>query len=122
VIDNAAQVERLLAKLATAVPFAARPTPELAALIEERSPGQESPTRCLVESVSYAGDEGGIVCGLDLGRGGDAKGFFVSITHLMFDPRTPYAREIAAYQKHRIKRFRRLGLSTSAGAPGHEPW
>ena len=35
------------------------------------------------------------------------KVFFVSITHLTFDRRLPLAREIAAYQKHRIKRIRR---------------
>ncbi len=35
------------------------------------------------------------------------KVFFVSITHLTFDRRLPLAREIAVYQKHRIKRIRR---------------
>jgi hypothetical protein len=32
---------------------------------------------------------------------------FTSITHLRFDPRLPLAREIAAYQTHRVKRLRR---------------
>ena len=31
----------------------------------------------------------------------------MSITNLIFDRRLPLAREIAAYQKHRIKRLRR---------------
>jgi hypothetical protein len=39
--------------------------------------------------------------------------FLASITHLMFDPRLPLARQIAAYQKHRIKGIRR----EAAGAP-----
>jgi hypothetical protein len=32
--------------------------------------------------------------------------FFTSITHLDFDRRSPLAREIAAYQKHRVKKLR----------------
>jgi hypothetical protein len=40
----------------------------------------------------------------------------VSITHLTFDRRLPVAREIAAYQKHRIKRIRRDNV-TAAPAP-----
>ena len=31
----------------------------------------------------------------------------MSITHLLFDRRLPLAREIASYQKHRVKRLRR---------------
>jgi hypothetical protein len=31
---------------------------------------------------------------------------FASITHLRFDARLPVARDIAAYQKHRVKRLR----------------
>jgi hypothetical protein len=32
---------------------------------------------------------------------------FASLTHLQFDARLPLARDIAAYQKHRVKRLRR---------------
>jgi hypothetical protein len=59
-----------------------------------------------VTRISYAGDEGRIVCRLAFGsEAGNAA--FVSITHLRFDPRLPLAREIAAYQKHRVKRLGR---------------
>ena len=57
--------------------------------------------------VEYAGDEGGIVCQLDFGGEDGREVFFTSITHLSFDRRLPLAREIAAYQKHRMKRIRR---------------
>ena len=73
-----------------------------------------------IEADAVLGDEGGIVCKLDLGREDGAKAFFVSITHLVFDPRTPLAREIAAYQKHRLKRLRRVGGGTSLAAGGRE--
>ena len=38
---------------------------------------------------TYMGDEGGIVCKLDLGSYA-AKEAFTSITHLRFDPRLPF--------------------------------
>jgi hypothetical protein len=44
--------------------------------------------------------------------------FLVSITHLFFDRRLPIARDIAAYQKHRIKRIRRNNV-TAAPALRH---
>jgi hypothetical protein len=56
--------------------------------------------------VSYAGDDGGIVCRLDFARETEKENF-ASITHLRFDPGLPLAREIAAYQKRRVKRLHR---------------
>jgi hypothetical protein len=35
------------------------------------------------------------------------KAVYTSITRLRFDPRLPLAHDIAAYQKHRVKRLRR---------------
>ena len=55
--------------------------------------------------VSYAGDEGGIVCQLDAGA--DTGAVLTSLTHLRFDPHLPLARDILTYQKHRVKRLRR---------------
>ena len=40
----------------------------------------------------------------------------VSITYLTFDRRLPLAREIAAYQKHRVKRLRRGSPTPPSGA------
>ncbi|HEY1933190.1 MAG TPA: hypothetical protein VGG99_14345 [Acetobacteraceae bacterium] len=105
-IDNPAQMEHLLARLQTALPLPARLTPEIAARLREQSSASVVPQTCSITLVSYAGDEGGIMCGLDFGS--DAKdAAFASITHLRFDPRLPLAREIAAYQKHRVKRLHR---------------
>jgi hypothetical protein len=119
-IDNPEQVERLIARLTAALPLAANVTPELAATIRAQSPSFDAPRRCSITWVSYIGDEGGILCKLDLGREESAKAFFVSITHLAFDPRAPLAREIVAYQKHRIKRLRRLGNPASSDLEDHQ--
>ena len=49
------------------------------------------------------------MCRLDFAQETE-KDVFASITHLRFDPGLPLAREIAAYQKHHVKRLRRQQL------------
>ena len=105
-IDNPDQVERLLAKLEAALPVPARVTPELAATLLDNAHALFGSSACSVTWISYAGEEGGIMCRLSFGDESE-NAVFTSITHLRFDPRLPLAREIAAYQKHRGKRIRR---------------
>jgi hypothetical protein len=107
VIDNFRQVNRLLVKLEENLPIVASMTPQLAATIREQSSGSSYiPRQCEVTAVHYLGDEGGIICRLDL-RGADGpRGVLASITNLEFDPRQPFAGDVAAYQKHRIERLR----------------
>ena len=114
-IDHPDQVDRLLARMRAASPMPARMTPRLLATVQEQDPGTPMAAACRITRVDYAGDEGGIVCHLE--RGGDEKGKLIvtSITHLEFDPRRPLAREIAAYQKHRIKRLRRVHQPAPVG-------
>ena len=105
-IDNPEQAERLLTRLQAALPLPARVTPELVATLQARNTETEIPLTCSITWISYAGDEGGIMCRLDFARGLEAA-TFASITHLRFDARLPLARDITAYQKHRVKRLRR---------------
>ena len=104
-IDKPDQVERLLARLQAALPLPARVTPELATTLLAQNPATEIPSACSITWISYAGDEGGIMCRLDFAQETE-KAAFVSITHLRFDPPIPLARDIATYQKHRVKRLR----------------
>lgn len=114
-IDNPDQVDRLIPKLEEALPVCARLSSQLVALVREQAPGLEVPQRCAVTRIDYAGDQGGIMCRLELGGREELRVFFVSITHLTFDRRQPLAREIAAYQRHRTKRIRRAqGWLTAA--------
>jgi hypothetical protein len=106
VIDNPERTERLLARLQAALPVPARLTPELVASLREQKPPVGVRPFGEITWITYAGDEGGILCRLDFGSEA-ANSAFVSITHLRFDPRLPLAREIAAYQKHRVKRLAR---------------
>jgi hypothetical protein len=67
-IDNPDQVERLIARLRQCLPLFATVTPEVAAIIRERSPAAADPRRRYrISRVDYAGDEGGIVCKVELG-------------------------------------------------------
>jgi hypothetical protein len=114
VIDNPVQVERLIAKLRAALPISATATPAAMALFKEQAAGIDLPTSCQITGIHYAGDEGGIVCKLDFGNEPEQKVFFASITYLAFDRRLPLAREIAGYQKHRLKRVQRAHPSPSS--------
>jgi hypothetical protein len=51
-------------------------------------------------------EEGGIVCGLDIGGPDTKTPYIVSITHLSFDRRMSLFRQIDAYQRHRIKKLK----------------
>ena len=117
-IDNPLQADLLMAKLKAALPLPAMATPPMLAQLQEQAPALDLSPRCQITQIHYAGDEGGILCKLDFGQEDTDPAFFVSITHLSFDRRLPLAREIAAYQKHRVKRIRRSGPTPPSG-PSH---
>ena len=104
-IDHLETVERLVAKLNAALPIPARITPEPQQSLCQQT-GGTVPAQCAVTWITYMGDEGGIVCKLDTGSDA-AKEAFTSITHCASTRGCPLAREITAYQKHRVKRLRR---------------
>ena len=106
-IDNPEQTERLLGRLEEHLPFTASVRPELAKIIRGKLPGFDASRQYEVAMVNYLGDAGGIVCRLEMPELGKEV-FVASITHLSVGPRMPLAREIAAYQKHRLKRMRRM--------------
>lgn len=106
-IDNQDQVERLLLRLTEALPLPAIVPPSLMASLRGRSPSAKLSRDCEITKIFYSGDEGGVLCHVTFDDEQEKEVFLVSITHLAFDRRLPIAREIAAYQKHRIKRIRR---------------
>ena len=108
------QVERLLGDLTASLPIPAVMTPELRTLLRDKVGENDQPIVCRVTRVDYAGDEGGIMCKLELDRAiaGDGA-FFVSITHLRFQGWSSLTRAIVAYQKRRVKGIRRLGIDVA---------
>jgi hypothetical protein len=117
-IDNQDQVERLLRNLIEELPLSAHATPSLMTDLQGRSSAAKITLDCKVTDVFYTGDEGGVMCHVIFDEEEKEQMFLVSITHLAFDRRLSIAREIAAYQKHRIKRLRREN-TTDAPAVYH---
>ena len=105
-IDDLEKTNVLLEKLKTVVPFETRLSPRLTRLLAEKSPEMPIPERCQVIDVIYTGDEGGIICCLDIGGPHTKNAHLVSITHLGFYRNTPLSREIDVYQRHRIKKLK----------------
>lgn len=104
-LDDPAKTDSLMAGLKKALPIQARITPELARVLSKRTPDFPIPSRCNVIDVIDSGDLGGILCCTDIG--GDPKTpHIVSLTHLAFNRNAPLAREIDAYQRHRIKKLK----------------
>ncbi len=105
-IDDLKKTNLLLEKLKTVIPIEARLSQGLKRLLAEKSPGIPIPEMCKVIDVFYTGDEGGIICCLDIGGPQTQSANLVSITHLGFHRNTPLSREIDQYQRHRIKKIK----------------
>ncbi|MGC1863133.1 MAG: hypothetical protein WA733_18950 [Methylocystis sp.] len=115
-IDNQDQVERLLSRLTEVMPLPALASPPLIANLRGRASAAKITSECKVAKAFYTGDEGGVMCQVIFDEDEAEQVFLVSITHLAFDRRLPVAREIAAYQKHRIKRIRRENAGDAPAA------
>lgn len=107
-IDNTEKTATLMEKMRAVLPIGAEITAQTQETLRKESPDRVIPRRCRITSVYYAGDEGGVLCTLDFGVPDTGKVYIVSITHLTVDRRTPPSREVRVYQKHRIKRLRKL--------------
>ena len=105
-IDNPITAMELLDRLKAALPLPARLTAEVQASLSGANATKPVAAGCTITGLHYMGDEGGIMCKLDLGPKVENEAF-VSITHLRFDARLPLAHAITVYQKHRVKRLRR---------------
>ncbi len=107
-IDNPDKTAALVAGLKASLPIFARPTAESLKLLHQRSPMRDFPRECSITDIYYVGDEGGILCTLDFGLEDVKEVAIVSITHLRFDRHVPLSHEIAQYQRHRVKKLKRL--------------
>jgi len=113
-IDNMDQVERLISRLQHVLPLPARAPTDLIARLRRKSPAAKLAWDCEVTDVLYSGDDGGVLCNVRFDKEEAEVVFLVSITHLAFDRRLPIAHDIAAYQKHRIKRLRKAATDRRA--------
>ena len=105
-IDDPEKTDRLVAELKASLPVETRLSQILMRAIVKQTPDLAVPESCNVVSIFYTGEEGGIVCGLDIGGPDTKTSYIVSITHLSFDRRMSLFRQIDAYQRHRIKKLK----------------
>src|SRR5258707_2980525 len=106
-LDNPKKTETLMAALKAAVPFEVELTPEVIKQLQTKKVAHADQTRRMVSDLSYAGDEGGIVCHIvPLDK---MEALFISITHVRMPRTMPLAAAVADYQKHRVKKLTKQG-------------
>ena len=104
-LDRPEKTEALLDAMKQALPFEVGLTPELiVGLARQQGPVAVKPMETVTD-ISYAGDEGGIVCHI---RPSDADSMVVvSLTHVRVPRTLPFAAAALAYQKHRVKKLKK---------------
>jgi hypothetical protein len=106
-LDNWKKTDRLLASLRAALPFEVELTPSLVEHVQAQGVAMADKNAHMVSDVSYASDEGGIVCHIVLPDRREA--LVVSLTHVRVPRSMPLAMAVAEYQKHRIKKLKKQG-------------
>jgi hypothetical protein len=109
-IDDYGQAIALKNKLEAALPFRIRPGKQLLKAIKDEPISAK--TWLNVDSVMYAGDEGGILLNLVPNGESSETVYSTSLTHVVFDPEHELATEVQAYQR---KRTRRIMLQDRGG-------
>jgi len=104
-LDNPEKATRLLTALKAVVPFEVELLPSVIKHLQSENRTIANPTRQLVSDLSYAGDEGGIVCHIVPERKREA--LIMSLTHVRVPRSNPLAAAVIDYQKHRIKKLRK---------------
>ncbi len=104
-LDKPAKTHALLATLKAAAPFEVDLTPSVMAhLRAQQFPVALKSQQCVTE-ISYAGDEGGIVC--HMASEGSREALIVSLTHVRVKRSLPFAAAVFDYQKHRAKKLKK---------------
>ena len=106
-LDNPDKTAQLLAELKAAVPFNVILTPQLTEYLRAQHAVVAVQAEHIVSDLSYAGDEGGIVCHLAASETGAV--LVVSLTHVLVPRSMPHSAAVRRYQKHRVKKLKQQG-------------
>jgi len=104
-LDKPEKTRALVATLQAASPFEVELTPEVLARLRAQKIDYAVEPRQVVTQVSYAGDEGGIVCHVQ--PKGTENVIILSLTHVRVHRSLPFAAEVLDYQKHRVKKLKK---------------
>jgi hypothetical protein len=109
-LDHPEKTARLLAALKAAAPFEVELPPSLIEHLQTEAVVNVDQTHHLVWDLSYAGDEGGIMC--HMSRSDETgKALVISLTYIRVPRSMPLARAVIDYQKHRVKKLKRQGYN-----------
>jgi len=104
-LDNPETTVRLLAALKAAAPFDVELNQSLIKHLQAQKVAAANQNRQTVSSLSYAGDEGGIVC--HIAPPDQKEALVVSLTHVRVPRSMPLAAAVVQYQKHRQKKLKK---------------
>lgn len=107
-IDDYDRAMELMRKMEAHLPIPAQPAATMVRALCDQGRKITRDEELQIQSVFYAGDEGGIMCGMALPEGAK-EALVVSLTHLQVGARHPLAQEIHAYQVERASRLARSG-------------
>jgi len=105
-VDNPEKTTRLLAALKAAAPFDVELAPSLIEYLQAENVADADRMHHVAWDLSYAGDEGGIVCHLSRSEE-TGRALVVSLTHVRVPRSMPLAAAVLDYQKHRVKKSSR---------------
>src|SRR5256884_1507248 len=107
-LDHPERTARLLAALKAASPFDVELAPSLIEYLQAENIADADRMHQVVWDLSYAGDEGGIMC--HMSRSSETgRALVVSLTYVRMPRSMPLARAVADYQKHRVKKLKKQG-------------
>jgi hypothetical protein len=107
-LDHPEKTARLLAALKADSPFEVELTEWLVKYLRAQDDVMAHQTCHIVSGLSYAGDEGGIVCHMLPSKEGEVD-LVVSLTQVHVPRSLPFAAAVADYQKHRVKKLKKQG-------------
>jgi hypothetical protein len=108
-LDNPEKAARLLAALKAAVPFKVELMPSLVTYLRTQHVTLADQTQHIVSNLSYAGDEGGIVC--HIAPPDKEEALVVSLTQIRVPRSMPLAAAVPDYHNHRVKKLRKQGYN-----------
>jgi hypothetical protein len=106
-LDNPDKTTKLLAALKAAVPFEVELTEWLVKQLRAQHHAGADQKHHTVSDLSYAGDQGGIVCHIVPTEKQEV--LVVSLTQVHVPRAMPLAAAVADYQKHRVKKLKKQG-------------
>jgi hypothetical protein len=106
-LDHPEKTPRLLAALKAAAPFEVELAPSLIDHLQAENV-VNADRNPVVWDLSYAGDEGGIMCHMSRSEE-TGRALVVSLTYVWVPRSMPLARAVADYQKHRVKKLKKQG-------------